>query len=173
MSYSPFFDTEVLARIEQTCRARLDQDPGDTTVRMHLAWFFVVQAWQKTGEETALSRLCDQLDGPDTLPDKLAASPLPLQVVLAAEIAHSRQNAQRLLQNGLREAGIVMQLTQSPQERHEAEKLQSLVQLFGGKREVAAQKTETEAALKQLSQAVFYPPQELDETANTLLTRLT
>ena len=134
MEFSPFlFDRETLAPIEQALRACLEQDPSDTATRLHLAWFFVVQAWHVAGQESMVA-----LTGSVPIGNK----------------EQSPESAKRLLQSGLQQAAIVQQISQKPEEQTEVAKLRSLVRLFGGKNMVGGSEEEADRVLELLVQAL-------------------
>ena len=129
------FDPDILQHVEKTYRSRLSEDAGDTTARTYLAWCLFMQALHEAGKENALMTL---------LPHDLPCAPVRL-----------KSDVQQILKECLHQAFTVKQLSRRPQDRLEAETLETLIRLAGEGETVAEAEGETGRILSDLMHAIL------------------
>ncbi len=136
-------DIDALKRAERAYRNSLAGEPGDTAVRLRLAWCLFVQAVHQAGRESMLH----QVEGPDgRLADQLPA------------ILNARHDTQvdTLLKDCLHQTTIVLQLTREDRERTDVELLQALITLAGADQLTAEARQQASRRLSHITQALVY-----------------
>lgn len=133
----PVIDISALKRVEEVYRSRLQQEPGDLTARTGLAWCLFSQALHQAGKESVLDRLAPESSGDEAA--RAAADP----------------DARRVLKECLRQTVAVLQLSRTPAEQEEAERLQDLIRASAGDEAVSEVEQEASRMLAELAQAVL------------------
>jgi hypothetical protein len=116
-SNSPPIELEALLRAEQMYRHALMNDPGDTAVRLRLAWCLFVQAVHQAGRESILGSKEMQRIWSDG--------------VAPCSGDGYEKNVDQLLRDCMRQSATVRQLTRNEREKSDVELIQSLVGLAG------------------------------------------
>ncbi len=127
---------EALRRSEDIYRARLANEPGDTSARVKLAWCLFMQALYRAGQESVLGALV-------SAPEESAAQQSWVQAVM-------NQGAAELFSECLRQTSTVLQLSPSAGERHDMERLQDLAKLSGAGQAVLEAEEEAARILGEL-----------------------
>lgn len=144
------FDMEGLAAIEAMCHSCINQEPENTSARLRLAWCLVVRAFHEAGQESALTQI-------DADKDRLeAVGKMPLNAPdLSGEESGEKKTATQLLRSSLKQTMMVTQLSTNPSERKEAESLQRLVTMSGGKQAVVEVNEESNHIFAEIAQALM------------------
>lgn len=136
--FDPVFDMDAVTAAEKGCRIRLEQEPGDTSARLNLAWCLALLALYEAGRETSVLQVMKNAEAVDKQTSHRIKAAL-----LAAGSEYPGQKAGTFLRNCLHEAMLVMQLSYNAEERAGAQKLRTLMDLSGGGS--AIQETDQEA----------------------------
>ena len=183
---------------EQACAARLAQEPGDTAARLRLAWCLAMQACFEAGREQAQMSQCAPDDratpaasaadfgaqyeaevvcitGANSADGERDDSGLPATDATPADLPDIRtavaRDSRRLLQNSLRQAGTVAQLSLLPQERDEAAHLRALVSDCGGDSAVAEADASAAHRFARLAEAIWDAPGDEGKIARSVRQR--
>lgn len=133
-------NVDALWRVERIYRKQLAEEPANTVARVSLAWCLFMQALHRAGQESAV--------GP-VLELALPAEPL------AGEGASSDRDSAVLLQECLRQALAVLQLSPDPRDHSDVERLQALVKLTGGSEMLADAEEQSRRILAQLTREMM------------------
>lgn len=133
---------DSLWRVERIYRKQLIEEPGDTVARVSLAWCLFMQALHRAGQESTATPLLDVTIPPDTVESE------PESDALHRDSAH-------LLQECLRQAIAVIQLSPNPRDHSDVERLQSLIKLSGGEALLADAEEQARRILTQLTRELM------------------
>ncbi len=133
------FNLDGLKQAESGFRERLAAQPDDMRTRVNLAWCLFIRALHQAGQESMLAAL--------------AAAEHPGEPVSVgrAKITFDT-NSEELIQDSLRQAFTVRQLSMQSEECSAAEQLQALVRLSGGAEAVC---TAAEDAVRILAEITW------------------
>lgn len=131
---------DALWRVERIYRKQLVEEPGNTVARVSLAWCLFMQALHRAGQESAVNSILE-----------LA---LPADQPTGEGQATDRDSAV-LLQDCLRQALAVLQLSPDPRDRLDVERLQALVKLSGGAEILADAEEQAHRILTQLTREMM------------------
>jgi hypothetical protein len=131
---------DALWRVERIYRKQLVEEPGNTVARVSLAWCLFMQALHRAGQESAVNSVLEL-----TLPADSAAN----------DGQSSDRDSAVLLQDCLRQALAVLQLSPDPRDRLDVERLQALVKLSGGAEILADAEEQAHRILTQLTREMM------------------
>ena len=142
---SRVFKVDALWRVERMYRKRLTDEPGDMVARTSLAWCLFLQALHRAGEEDALVTLEGMMLPPTTL--DAGGDPVPGE--------DAERAAGHLLEECLRQAVTVLQLSPDPRDHVDVERLQALIRLSGGEAAIAESEEQSRRILVQLTREMM------------------
>ena len=142
---------EVMRRLEKLYLKRLDEEPADMDARVGLAWCLFAQALYRAGQESSLPGMAAVGDGSSLQADSPA-------------LILSEKSARLLLKDCLRHALTVEQLSPSPQDQLEVEKLQALVKLAGAGYLVLEAEDESDRILAEITREILYGPDVVEKS---------
>lgn len=131
---------DALRRVERIYRKQLVDEPGDTVARVSLAWCLFMQALHRAGQESTVTPVLE-----------LAVPPEPVD----GDPQKSDRDSAVLLQDCLKQALAVLQLSPDPRDRSDVERLQSLVKLSGGDALLADAEEQSRRILTQLTREMM------------------
>ncbi|HEY3282486.1 MAG TPA: hypothetical protein VGN26_09450 [Armatimonadota bacterium] len=112
-------EIEALKHSEEIYRARLANEPGDTTARMKLAWCLFMQALYRAGQESVLMALVAASGAREDSPEGALLKAL------------QSEESSALFGECLKQTNTVLQLSPSDGDRRDMERLQYLARLSG------------------------------------------
>ena len=121
---SSIFDTQGLKKAEEAYRFVLGREPDNMDIRVDLAWCLLLQALHQSGQET--------------MPAERQGTEVNVEYRVAVADLSPGPDARHLLQECLRHSLTVRHLSAQASHQVDAEKLESLVLLAGGKEILAA-----------------------------------
>jgi hypothetical protein len=138
----PVDDMTALKQDEERCRKRLQEEPGDLGTRTALAWCLFSRALIEAGQQELLANLSRTRRG---------ESPVPAGGSRALLDGPARD----VLKESLRQTLTVLQLSRTPADHEEAERLQRLIGLSAGEETVREAEAELSRMLAELAQAIL------------------
>jgi hypothetical protein len=131
---------DALWRVERIYRKQLVEEPGNTVARVSLAWCLFMQALHRAGQESAVNSVLE----------------LALPADPGVSDGHSAdRDSAVLLQDCLRQALAVLQLSPDPRDHLDVERLQALVKLSGGAEILADAEEQAHRILTQLTREMM------------------
>ena len=132
-------DISVLHQKSIQFREQIKNDPGNSELRMGLAWCLFIQALLQAGRES-LSIQESDVDG---------------KCDAARSCQLFDQEAYQLLKGSLQQTFIVMQLSAHVQDRSEVSKLHALIQLYGANEAFDEAQAEAMRSFERLVHDIF------------------
>lgn len=131
---------DALWRVERVYRKQLLDEPGDTVARISLAWCLFMQAIHRAGQESTVTPVLEL-----AIPAEPSDEDSPV----------GDRDSAVLLQDCLRQALAVLQLSPDPRDRSDVERLQALVKLSGGSELLADAEEQSRRILTQLTREMM------------------